>query len=57
VRGTLMNQTVSCPVLGEITRRRCIDEQGRRFAATNELRIELRRACPRCPNRTDKEPA
>ncbi|MCC7484587.1 MAG: hypothetical protein IT529_06315 [Burkholderiales bacterium] len=57
VRGTLMNQKVACPVLGEITRRRCIDEQGRRYAATNELRIELRRACPRCPNRLDKESA
>ncbi len=55
VRGELMNQTVNCPVLGEITMRRCVDAQGRTSAHTNELRVELRRACPRCPNRLDKE--
>ncbi len=53
-RGTLMNQCVACPVLGEITRRRCIDEQGRQYAATNALRVELRRACKICPNRNSK---
>lgn len=51
VRGDLMNETVACPVLGEITKRRCVDEQGRPYAATNALRVELRRACLRCPNR------
>jgi len=51
VRGELMKQCVACPVLGEITKRRCIDEQGRtQFAPTNAVRVELRRACPRCPN-------
>ncbi len=53
-RGTLMNECVACPVLGEITRRRCIDEQGRPYAATNALRVELRRACPRCQHRNSK---
>ena len=51
VRGELMEQCVACPVLGEITKRRCMDEQGRtQFAPTNAVRVELRRACPRCPN-------
>ena len=51
VRGELMKQCVACPVLGEITKRRCMDEQGRTaFAPTNAVRVELRRACPRCPN-------
>jgi len=50
VRGELMGQMVDCPVLGEITTRKCIDTQGRPYAATNALRVELRRACPRCPN-------
>lgn len=50
VRGELMNERVACPVLGDITKRRCIDEQSREYAATNVLRIELRRSCPRCPN-------
>lgn len=54
VRGTLMNECVTCPVLGEITRRRCIDEQGRPYAATNALRVELRRACKTCVNRNSK---
>ena len=48
VRGELMNERVNCPVLGDITKRRCIDEQSREYAATNALRVELRRACPRC---------
>lgn len=50
VRGDLMNERVTCPVLGDITKRRCIDEQSREYAATNALRVELRRACPRCAN-------
>lgn len=50
VRGELMGATVRCPVLGEISRRKCMDAQERPRLATNELRVELRRACPRCPN-------
>lgn len=50
VRGELMRRFVACPVLGEITSRRCMDAQSRPYAATNDLRIELRRACPRCQN-------
>ena len=50
VRGELMNERVVCPVLGGITKRRCLDEQVRPYAATNAVRVELRRACPRCPN-------
>src|SRR5450830_280634 len=34
VRGDLMNETVACPVLGEITKRRCMDEQSKPYAAT-----------------------
>ncbi len=50
VRGELMNERAQCPVLGDITKRRCIDEQTRPYAATNAVRVELRRACPRCVN-------
>lgn len=57
VRGELMGQTVTCPVLGTITKRRCFDEQTRPYAATNAIRVELRRACPRCPNVMSKEAA
>ena len=51
VRGELMKEHVPCPVLGAITRRRCLDEQTRSYAATNAIRVELRRACPKCINR------
>ena len=57
VRGELMRETVICPVLGEISKRKCLDAQGRPYAATNVLRLELRRACPLCPYRLNKEAA
>lgn len=57
VRGELMNETVRCPVLGDLTKRRCMDEQTKPYAATNALRVELRRACPRCVNCLRKEAA
>ena len=57
VRGELMRECFDCPVLGEITQRRCMDEQSKPYAATNALRVELRRACPRCPNYLRKEAA
>jgi hypothetical protein len=50
VRGELMNERVGCPVLGDITKRKCLDEQSRPYAATNAVRVELRRACARCAN-------
>jgi hypothetical protein len=50
VRGELMHEHVLCPVLGEISKRQCVDEQSRPYAATNAVRVELRRACPRCAN-------
>ena len=45
VRGTLMNESVTCPVLGEISKRRCLDEQARPFAVTNPQRVAVWRAC------------
>ena len=58
VRGELMNEKVGCPVLGEITKRRCLDEQ-RRNAGTpqNAVRVELRRACRSCANRSGNKEA
>ncbi len=50
VRGELMNERVTCPVLGEISKRQCLDEQSREYASTNALRVELRRACAGCDN-------
>jgi hypothetical protein len=51
VRGALMKETVSCPVLGVISTRDCLDHQKRPFRATNLMRVKLHQACPTCPNR------
>ena len=51
VRGELMKETVSCPVLGPLSRRDCLDYQARKFRATNPLRVRLHQTCPTCPNR------
>lgn len=54
VRGELMNRTVDCPVLGEISLRRCQDEQRRPFATTNHIRVQLYLACRgTCPHRRE----
>lgn len=51
VRGELMNKTLTCPVLGEISPATCQDEQCKPFAATNPQRVALYRACRGgCPN-------
>lgn len=53
VRGRLMQAKVMCPVLGEISTADCSSNQAknRNFKATNPLRVALRTACPKCPNR------
>ena len=51
VEGVLMDATVDCPVLGELPRNRCLDNQRRPFSATNPTRVALFHACPVCPNR------
>jgi len=61
VRGELMREMVGCPVLGEISMKKCVDTQARAqarsYAPTNALRVELRRACRVCPYRLNKEAA
>jgi len=52
VEGALMGATVECPVVGELPRQRCVENQRRCFAATNPARIAFARACPKCPNRS-----
>jgi len=53
IRGVLMNVTVQCPVLGELSTKDCLDEQRRKVVFTNPLRVRLHRACKTCPNRKD----
>lgn len=51
VRGVYMGELVDCPVLGEIERDRCVNEQGHKFSATSALRTMLYRACRgACPH-------
>lgn len=44
-------ETVECPVLGEIALSRCVEERSRPFAATNPLRVQLYRMCKECGKR------
>jgi len=51
VRGALMGATVICPVLGEIGRDQCLDEQKKPFFATSSIRAKVYRACRSgCPH-------
>lgn len=54
VRGALMSETVMCPVLDEIGRDVCLEEQSATFRATNSTRGRLRRACRTCQHREVK---
>jgi DNA-binding transcriptional regulator YdaS (Cro superfamily) len=54
VRGELMRETVVCPVLGEISRRACLDHQSRRYSPTNLVRVQLFTACRTCENREER---
>ncbi len=41
-------RTVECPVMGDITLSRCVEERNRPFAAVNPIRVRLARTCPKC---------
>lgn len=55
IRGALMGETVLCPILDEIGRDRCLQEQATPFAATNSTRARLYHACRTCPHRQQKD--
>jgi hypothetical protein len=50
IRGELLNQTVACPILGEITSRICQDERKKPFHSANPMRVRIWRTCRTCPN-------
>ncbi|GJD93399.1 transcriptional regulator [Methylobacterium iners] len=51
IRGALMGEVVICPVLGEIGRDRCLNEQKMPFATSNSARARVYRACRSgCPH-------
>lgn len=45
VRGELMHETVLCPVLDEIAKSHCLDEQAKAFTGTSATRTALYHAC------------
>ncbi|WP_208508399.1 hypothetical protein [Variovorax paradoxus] len=51
IRGQYLAETVTCPVMGELGRRHCLDYQVRPLAHTNPQRVRLFQACKTCPNR------
>lgn len=53
IRGQFMAQTVVCPVMGELSRRHCLDYQGRPLVFTNPTRVALHQACKTCTNRRE----
>ena len=51
VRGALLGLTVDCPVVGEIGRDRCLDEQAMGNTGASSIRSKLYRACRgACPH-------
>lgn len=48
IRGELLNQTVRCPILGDITTRICQDERKKPLHTANPVRVQLWRACKTC---------
>lgn len=50
-KGAFMGATVRCPVLGDIRRDRCLDEQQKKFTGSSSIRSKLYRACRSgCPH-------
>lgn len=45
VRGGLMGLTVECPILGDIGRDRCLQEQQEPFRSTSSFRAQIYHAC------------
>jgi hypothetical protein len=45
VRGELLRETVECPVLGDTTKRICLDIQVQPWSCTNFVRTQLYHAC------------
>ncbi len=51
VRGALMKETVSCPVLHELPKHECLANQKKPFSSANSVVIRLYKACRNdCPH-------
>lgn len=54
VRAAYGAEGVMCPLYGEMPLRACIRHRRRKTPAANEMQVRLARACPDCPNNTDR---
>lgn len=52
VREIYGSGNVKCPVMGEITLRRCGEERRKHFGVTNPQRVRLYQACQTCEARS-----
>ena len=52
VRGVLMHERIDCPALGLIERDDCVSwrRKARNFVPSNSTRVQMSRACNRCPH-------
>ena len=48
IRGELLNVTVACPILGQISTRICQDERAKPFSSTSPRAVQMWRACKTC---------
>lgn len=57
VRGVFMGATVTCPQLGTIPANACQDwrRKSQKFSSVNSLRVDMYRACARCPRNRREE--
>lgn len=55
VEGRYMGVTLDCPVIGDIGLDVCAEWQALPFSAANSLRVEMFRACLKCPNRRNHD--
>lgn len=53
IRGKYMGATVLCPVMGNLSKHSCLDNQALPMAFTNPVRAALGRACKTCVHRKD----
>lgn len=57
VRGTLLKETIRCPVLGEIEKQHCRKwrARSRKFENTNSQTVTMYRACNRCEHNSTED--
>jgi hypothetical protein len=55
IRGAYLGETVGCPVIGELEKNICIENQQREFSPTNSTRVKLYRACQTCPHSDNRK--